>query len=200
MKRLILICLLLALPFAAAAEAADGLRYEILDGAAVVTGYDGAAASLVIPDALGGFPVAAIGEEALAGLAADSVSLPRSLRSIRPGAFRGARMREVRFSFGLLEIGEEAFAGCENLLGAALPETLTRLAPGAFSGCPQLRYVTLPESVVIEEDPFPGCVRLASLPMVLDHPTLRLEGNRLVRREDGRVLSVLSAKDPEEGP
>ena len=185
--------LLWILPFCALSETDAGFVYSVHDSAAVIEGYVGDAAALQIPSALGGFPVAAIGEEALAGLAADSVTLPRGLAELGRGALRHAAVREIRFSSGLIRIGEEAFEGCENLVGAALPESLITLSSAAFRGCHSLLYVTLPESVIIEEDPFPDCPRLATLAMVRDHPTLLLSGNRLISRKDFRVLSILPA-------
>ncbi len=188
----------LLLPILAFAETEAGFRFSIDGSSAVIEGYEGDSIYVVIPETLGGFPVSSVGEEALAELCADSVSLPRSIRSLRRGAFRGAKIYEIRFSHGLLEIGEEAFMGCVNLIGAALPETLLTLSGSAFKGCSSLLYVTLPESVRIEEDPFPDCPRLATLAMVLDHPTLMMDGNRLVSRVDSRVLSVLQALSAED--
>lgn len=199
--RLLSGCILLSallLPRLACAETEGGFSYTVVGSIAVIDGYDGAAELVNIPDTLGGFTVTAIGEEALSGLSADSVSLPRSVSVLQKGAFRGARMREIRFSYGLAMIEEEAFAECENLVGAALPETLETLSGGAFKGCSSLLYVTLPESVRIEEDPFPDCPRLKTLAMVQEHPTLSLIGNKLISREDSRVLSVLHALSPEE--
>ena len=188
----IFICiLLLSLPVYAETEA--GFSFSVEGSSAVVNGYEGDDVYLEVPDVLGGYDVCAIGEEAFANLSAECVSLPRSLRAIRRGAFRRAQIREIRFSQGLLEIGEEAFLSCENLTGAALPETLVTLSRAAFSGCHSLLYVTLPESLRIVEDPFPDCPRLATLAMVQNHPALMLIGNKLVSREDSRVISVLSS-------
>ena len=188
--------LLLSLP--AYAETEAGFSFSVEGNYAIVNGYEGNGVYVNIPDVLGGCHVFAIGEEAFANLSAECVSLPRSLRAIRRGAFREAKIREIRFARGLLEIGEEAFLSCENMTGAALPETLISLSRAAFSGCRSLLYVTLPESIRIEEDPFQDCPRLATLAMVQNHPTLTLIGNKLVSREDSRVISVLSSSYPED--
>ena len=201
LELIVLACLQLAaqgLPAYSLAETESGFSYSVVGEIAILTGYEGNEAQVSIPEKLGGVPVAAVGEEALAGLSADSVSLPRSVHVLCSGAFRGAKMQEVRFSYGLTDICEEAFEGCANLTGAALPETLISLAGGAFRGCHSLLFVTIPESVRIEEDPFPDCPLLATLAMISDHPSLMMAGNKLISRKDSRVLSVLSALSPED--
>ncbi len=90
--------------------------YRLEDGGAVVTGYIGAAAHVVIPTVLGGAPVTAIGDEAFAGCEALVLTLPD----------------------GVEVIGWFAFAGCHCLAAVELPATVERIEYGAFDGCPRV--------------------------------------------------------------
>ncbi len=92
------------------------LIFRIEDGCAVVTGYRGEAAHIVIPATLGGTPVTAIGDEAFMGCEALVVTLPA----------------------GVETIGWFAFSECRALRTVELPATVGRIAYGAFDGCPHV--------------------------------------------------------------
>ena len=101
--------------------------YEHSDGTYTVTGLkDKLALSLVIPKG-----VVAIGEGALRGSRAFTVSLPE----------------------GLLLIDKEAFKGCSELVKINCPTTLIKIGEEAFSDCEKLDLV-LPKSIQIGENTF----------------------------------------------
>ena len=202
MRRLfILLILLCSLCLPAFGEEGFALSFTP-DGAGgmLIAGYTGVPeAALLLPESAEGLPVTGLAEEALSGLAVDSLSLPRSIRTIGTGALRGSTVREIRFSYGLAEIAEEAFAGCVNLVGCAFPETLVSVGDGAFDGCTSLLYVTLPESVSqLSGNPFSGCTVLESLPMVRNHPYFVVTDGALTARADGRVICTLAPPPAEE--
>lgn len=204
MRRLFILLILLC-SFTLTACAEEGFSLStVSDGAGgvLLSGYSGTPeASFLLPDAIDGLPVTGIADGAFVSLVVDSLSLPRSIRSIGKGAFRESNVREIRFSHGLTEIGDEAFASCVNLVGCAFPETLTTVGDKAFEGCTALLYVTLPESVSeLRGNPFEGCTSLESLPMVNGHPYFRLDGGSLISLSDGRVICSLNLPEAEEEP
>ncbi len=88
--------------------------YEITDAGAVVTGYSGTEATLVVPETLGGSPVVSIAAHAFAGCPAEKVVLPKSLARIEKNAFRGAALRELCFFDNIEFITDACFSDCEN--------------------------------------------------------------------------------------
>ncbi len=71
------------------------------------------------------------------------------------------RIKSVRVSEGVTEIGRSAFDGCSNLVSVTLPSTLTVIGVGAFSDCEKLTTITIPGGVTqIEEGAFEGCSSL----------------------------------------
>ena len=189
MKRLIAVCLALALvltcapvmPAQANAETYGVYTYEIADGEATITECNTSISGMVtLPDTLGGCPVTAIGDwafydcDALVG-----VNLPDSITSIGEGAFAscnaltgifagadnpcfgtdacgvlyskdytalfiapGALRGSYTIPEGVIYIGNDAFAGCENLEHLSVPNTLTSTGYELFNDCVNLQYNT----------------------------------------------------------
>ena len=70
--------------------------------------------------------------------------------------------RKITLPDGLLEIGDNAFAGCKNLMEVNIPRTVRRIGSGAFEQT-KIQDVRIPEGVkVIEHDTFDGCFVLNS--------------------------------------
>lgn len=58
-------------------------------------------------------------------------------------------------------IGENAFAGCKDVLNIVVPSGVTHIEAGAFANCPDLISVSIPKSVVsIGDGAFSGCENL----------------------------------------
>lgn len=121
---------------------------------ASVTGYDGNALTLDIPEKLGGLAVRSIGRE----------------------AFCGSRyLTAVTIPEGVTEIGKYAFQGCVGLQSAAVPSTLRNIGEGAFYGCSALEEMSLPDGVnKIGSFAFSGCRHLVKLRL---SPSLRSIGD-----------------------
>ena len=161
------ICLLLALlmtlsllPFGALAASADDLKYTIIDGAVTITGCTNARGELVIPAAIEGRPVRAIGASAFDGCAyLTAVVIPEGVTTIGTRAFANCeRMERVNLPTTLQSIGTGAFLACVSLKSVTIPEGLKTLSPYAFSVCEGLERVTIPEGVsVIQHEAFYGC-------------------------------------------
>jgi hypothetical protein len=142
MKRLIpiLLCLVLALGVlvlsAAPARAASesDWTYEITNGEATVTKYNGSGGAVTIPSTLGGCPVTGIDYYAFGGGSSlTSVTIPDSVTSIDEGAFYG----------------------CSSLTSVTIPDSVTSIGDSAFEDCGSLMSVTIPDSVIsIGSTPF----------------------------------------------
>jgi len=186
-KRLftIALALLLGVSFATPRDArasvfeADGLRYETdvitVDSSpltiARVLGCVGTCPDdLVIPDALGGYPVyyisggafmssgiktvvignsvKYIGDNAFRYTLLSSVSIPNSVTNIGPTAFNGSLLTSVTLGNSVTFIGDGAFAD-NSIAGAlTLPNTLTTIQGQAFKNN-LLTTVTIPDSVTV---------------------------------------------------
>lgn len=88
-------------------------RYRVEDGNAVITGYEGNAALLTVPDTLDGYPVTAIGERAFESAAVTAVVLPE----------------------GLQKIGWFAFYNCRELINVTIPASVDSIGYAVFDGC-----------------------------------------------------------------
>lgn len=74
---------------------------------------------------------------------------------------------ELEYFSGLKEIADSAFAGCVNLKGIKLPESVTVIRQRAFVDCAELLLSSLPPRLVsIKNHAFAGCAKmpLTSLP------------------------------------
>lgn len=94
-------------------------HYEIKDGAAVITGYEGTAAFLVVPASFDGVPVRSVADRAFERCTAVSVLLPE----------------------GITAIGWFAFYDCSALHDVNLPASVTSIGYGAFDASPRVTIV-----------------------------------------------------------
>ena len=99
-----------------------------------ITGSQSEASHVVIPDAILGVPVMAIGKEAFRdNKDIASIELPASLVYIGANAFRGcSRLVSVEIPEGVTLIGASAFEGCSALNVAALPTSVSSIRSDAF--------------------------------------------------------------------
>ena len=113
------------LPVTTRAEELDnGLQYKVYNTYVRITGYEGSATELVIPNEILGLPVTQIGSYAFYECTSlTNIKLPDSLTSINYGAF----------------------SCCTNLISISIPESVTHISDGdgmyddsAFSYCTNL--------------------------------------------------------------
>ena len=88
-------------------------RYRVEAGGAVITGYEGNAALLTIPDTLDGHPVISIGER----------------------AFEGASITAVVIPEGVQDIGWFGFYNCQKLVNVTVPKSVGSIGYAVFDGC-----------------------------------------------------------------
>lgn len=101
---------------------------------AVITGYVGNEASVVIPSKIDGKPVTEINEKAFEkNTLIAKVVVPDSVREIGYNAFRScSSLQEIVLSKNLKIIKGWAFSGCKNLTGIKLPSSLQHMGNNAF--------------------------------------------------------------------
>ena len=124
-----------------AGEALPMFGWELLpDGTAMITGLDGDAAEIAVPDEIMGHRVTVIGEGAFCDRAdLTSVVIPEGVTELGAGAFQGcAALASVDLPESLAAIGAYAFDGCEALTALALPDGLEEIGFRAFHGCDSL--------------------------------------------------------------
>ena len=83
------------------------------------------------------------------------------MATIGENAFMDCRdLKSVTFIPGSLRsLGDNAFAGCGNLVQITLPDTLLQIGNGVFSGCTTMVSITIPQSVTaIGESVFYRCL------------------------------------------
>nr|AGS53993.1 cell surface protein [uncultured bacterium contig00088] len=151
--------------------------YTVSGTGVTITGYTGPGGAVVIPTAINGVPVTAIGESAFEGntgitgvtipdsvtgigdMAFErctglvSITIPDSVTGIGVGVFRSCTgLVSVTLSHNLTVIEDSAFRGCTGLVsvglaGVIIPDSVTGIRAGAFSRCTGLTDVTIPAGV-----------------------------------------------------
>ncbi|MCR4593743.1 MAG: leucine-rich repeat protein [Clostridiales bacterium] len=106
------------LPFGAFAETEGDWEYSLEnDGTAVITGYNGTAATVEVPATIAGSIVSGIGDRAFRNKTGiTSIELPGRLTSIGNDAFSGCTsLQSITIPQGVSEIGEDIFYECSSL-------------------------------------------------------------------------------------
>lgn len=129
------------------ARAVDTFDYALLpDGSGIIiTKYNGKEAAVVIPAAIDGLPVTAIGEKAF--LMCDfiqSVQFPEGLKSIGDNAFRYCKaLREPVLPGSLESIGKRAFAEDDTLMGFHIPRNVSQIGDAVVTDCKSLENIVV---------------------------------------------------------
>jgi hypothetical protein len=131
---------------------------------AIITGYTGKAARVIIPATLQGLPVVTV-RGFLENKSIREVVLSSGIREIGTSAFWGcASLTGVSISQGMKKIGDGAFAGCTALIRITIPQGVTEIGYRAFENCTALTKVTiLPGPAKIAERTFKDCAALTSV-------------------------------------
>ncbi len=148
--------------------------YETQFGEAIITGYDGADGSVVIPAMINGQAVTEIALAAFSGQTnIVQIQLPESLLFIRDEAFQNCTsLTNIAIPAGVMEVGEAAFRGCTSLSEVKMAEGVSLLFESAFADCALVR-VALPDSLqFVDPDVFAGNSGLAAVYFLGDAPTL----------------------------
>jgi len=91
-----------------------------------------------------------------------SYSIPNSVKSIWPDAFRSCRsLTSIIIPSSVTHIWDGAFYGCSKLTSIVIPNSVTNIENEAFYGCSSLTSITIPNSVTnIGDEAFYDCNNL----------------------------------------
>jgi hypothetical protein len=130
------------------AEKTD-IKYSIIDGEAVITGFTGAPTELEIPEFISCYPVTEIRDNAFCNCSSlKSVSLPSTLTKLGHHCFYACdSLEDIALPEEIAEIGEGCFCGCSELVVAELPDTLEQLPDSCFRACTSLKEIKLPSEL-----------------------------------------------------
>ena len=116
----------------------DDFEWVIDGNHAVLTGYSGEAATVNIPQTLGGYPVTVIGPSCfIQNNVIEAVAIPEGVTTIGAEAFKFCpKLKTIILPDSLSEIGGTAFWNCGYLDGEsfaiALPDHIATIGSGAF--------------------------------------------------------------------
>ena len=155
---------------------------------ATITGYNGSAAALYIPEEIDGHEVVAIGNGAFEDRTdLRTVMIPDSVTRIENWAFYNCNnLSTVTLSNNLNYMGEYAFGNCKKITKIEIPKSLdssggpfkncdglktvtfekgtTEISSSLFEDCTGLEEIDIPDTVtVIENSAFNGCVNLSQI-------------------------------------
>lgn len=148
----------------------ERLRYEIVDGHAVITGSefrkDYYAKGIVIPEEIDGYPVTEIRSRAFQNTdGLEYVEIPDTVTKMGDTVFYNCRdLQWVTLPAGLTEIPMYTFWQCGSLELVNIPEQVTSIGHSAFLGCKKLAVFVLPETVTeIGQCAFESCTALEDI-------------------------------------
>ena len=136
------------------------------EGNATITKYNGSARGLVIPSALDGYTVVAIGNEAFRdNNNLRAVTIPDTVTNIGQLAFYWCKnLSDVTLSANLVRLGERAFSDCTSLTAITIPKTLESAGSSPFNNCTALSNITLEQGMTaIASNLFKNCSGLVSI-------------------------------------
>jgi hypothetical protein len=136
-------------------DEAPEFQYSINSSWVLISGYNGDATSVRIPESIGGMPVTSTWA-AFAGSNITEVFLPDSMTNLGSRTFSGCTgLTSIELPNGLTEIGGEAFRGCTGLTSIVIPDSVTKIGDEAFRGCTNLSHLTLSAGItLLGEDVF----------------------------------------------
>ncbi|MBR6791813.1 MAG: leucine-rich repeat protein [Ruminococcus sp.] len=154
-----------------ASPSSEGLLYEVQeDGTALITGYEGKNAYLLIPEEIDGYKVSGIAEEAIGWYTKDNfntqfIDIEAELTELTPYAFVDFwNLRRVKLPDGLEVIDKSAFGNCRLLSEINIPDTVKNIGDHAFGSCYSLAELELPYGLeTIGDVAFGSCELLESL-------------------------------------
>ncbi|MHB8519228.1 MAG: leucine-rich repeat protein [Limisphaerales bacterium] len=114
------------IPTSLPATAVDQFTYTTnADNTITITGYTGSDNAVLIPSLITGLPVTSIGDS----------------------AFESTSVTSVTIAASVLNIGDDAFDGCDTLTSVTIGTNVTNIGYGAFENCPALTSITIPKGV-----------------------------------------------------
>ncbi len=86
------------------------------DQTASIDSYTGTETDIVIPEEINGYKTISISDGAFKDSPVTSIVLPETVTKIGAGAFAGSSLKRITITANEIEIAEDAFDGCENVI------------------------------------------------------------------------------------
>ncbi|MBQ2737778.1 MAG: leucine-rich repeat domain-containing protein, partial [Clostridia bacterium] len=141
-------------------------EYRIIeDGTVEIVGYFGSSKAVVLPTAISGRSVSAVGAGAFMGTDIVSVSFGPFTKRIERYAFAScASLHTVTMTGSIEKIGYAAFSDCSEISALALPKNLTEIGDYAFYASSRFKTLEIPAGVTrIGNNAFGQCAALESV-------------------------------------
>lgn len=176
--------------------------YTADGGEVTITDYIGTSEHVLIPDAIDGLPVTALGHRAFYEKTVTTVVVPDSVTEIGAACFSGDNyLVSLKLPDGLKRLPPASLESCMRLYDFDLPQNLEKIYSSVFEFNYYLTHLTLPSSLTeIEQLNFIGLYGLQSLTLAEDNAAFKLdETNGLLMTADGtRLLHCFSDISPAE--
>lgn len=181
---------------------ASDFAYTADGGEVTITDYIGTSEHVLIPDAIDGLPVTALGHRAFYEKTVTTVVVPDSVTEIGAACFSGDNyLVSLKLPDGLKRLPPASLESCFRLMDFDLPQSLEKIYSSVFEFNYYLTHLTLPSSLTeIEQLNFIGLYGLQSLTLAEDDAAFKLdETNGLLMTADGtRLLHCFSDISPAE--
>lgn len=181
---------------------ASDFAYTAADGEVTITEYIGTSEHVLIPPAIDGLPVTALGHRAFYEKTVTTVVVPDSVTEIGAACFSGDNyLVSLKLPDGLKRLPPASLESCMRLYDFDLPQNLEKIYSSVFEFNYYLTHLTLPSSLTeIEQQNFIGLYGLQSLTLAEDNAAFKLdEANGLLMTADGtRLLHCFSDIVPAE--
>ena len=181
---------------------ASDFAYTADGGEVTITEYIGTSEHVLIPPAIDGLPVTALGHRAFYEKTVTTVVVPDSVTEIGAACFSGDNyLVSLTLPDELAELPYAALESCFRLMDFNLPKELKKISGSALQYNYYLTHLTLPSSLTeIEQQNFIGLYGLQSLTLAEDNAAFKLdETNGLLMTADGtRLLHCFSDIVPAE--
>ena len=165
MKKIItaILMLLFVVPMHGRCAGNGRYLYTVVNGRAIITGYEGEPEFLEIPQVIDNCTVTETADNAFYGCRSlKRVILPPTMRKIGENCFYAcSSLEEAILPDGLEKMGRSAFCGCTSLEHIIIPDSLHELPESCFRACTALNEVNFTSGVrKIGGYAFSGCTGL----------------------------------------
>ena len=123
----------------------DGFLYQVINGVAVIVGYEGNKSDVTIPSTLGGYPVNQINSMNGASLIKNLV-VPKTITNYGKNAFSMCTALESVKIESSADIPDYLFAGCRSIKNVEFTGQPSSIGEAAFYGA-DLKEIVIPSSV-----------------------------------------------------